>query len=538
MPDRRFQPKRKPSGNRPQIIMLLVMVIFMIGATLMFWPPDERINRGLSLKGGTSVIIQAEKPDGIPTTYDDMLASKKIIEHRLALIKESSVTVQIIGNDRLLIEIPADRSAESILAVIGVSGVVELVDTKSITDTAVSSAIQYNSAYNRSYLRSLGLLHTIPDVQPGASLFYEDNNAAVANDAITDDGDREGAKDSQPAYSLPSSIYTNPLSEQQLPVSALRTTSTFKPVWMEQETYVAMLNNSSFLGAEAGEQNYYYYINYTVNIKVTDETIAMFYPEGEDLLSSGRIMVAVDGYATSARVTAASYDTDTLTIGGSSFTQDGAITLAVVLQSGSLPVSVHVSSVRVGSTVGADLVSRSLMVVAVAILAVLVYLLIVYRAFGLIVFIAYDAFLIIYFGILSLLSFFDLFTLTMGGVAGIVLISLVAIDSSVLIFERIREEIGLGRSVRSTAGSGLGKAMRASIDVTALVLVAGLVIMLIDSSFLHSFGLTLTVGAACDVVTTIFFRFPITRLLLNGPVSNSPGFWGLNDRSTPASTDE
>ena len=144
-------------------------------------------------------------------------------------------------------------------------------------------------------------------------------------------------------------------------------------------------------------------------------------------------------------------------------------------------------------------------------------------------------FAVLYLGILATLSSFGLFSLSLAGIAGIVLTIGMAADSSILTMERFREEIRMGRSVRAASVTGVKHAIVTSIDADLVTLMSALSLFFCGAS-VKGFGLTLALGIACDIAMMLLFKAPLIRLLAPKVIARHPGFWGIKD-SLAASKD-
>ena len=156
------------------------------------------------------------------------------------------------------------------------------------------------------------------------------------------------------------------------------------------------------------------------------------------------------------------------------------------------------------------------------------YLFVFYRGLGLLTLGSLAVFGIVYLGILAALSHFGLFALTLPGLAGVVLTTGSAADSSILVLERFREEIRMGRGVRAASVSGAKHGIMTSLDADAVQLVTALALFLFAIGSVKGFGLTLALGIACDVVTMFCFKAPALRLLALGTIERHPVFWGVD----------
>ena len=218
------------------------------------------------------------------------------------------------------------------------------------------------------------------------------------------------------------------------------------------------------------------------------------------------------------------------------YTLEEAQSLQTVLESGSLPVKLRIRAEPNG---GADArpgraALRRACVALIGLAVVMLYLLFFYRGLGLITAAAMGIFSVLYLGILAVLSHFGLFSLSLAGIAGIVLTIGMAADSSILTMERFREEIRMGRSVRAASITGVKHAIVTSIDADLVTLVSALSLFFLASASVKGFGLTLALGIFCDIAMMLLFKAPLIRLLAPGTIVKHPGFWGVRDAEQAA----
>ena len=184
-----------------------------------------------------------------------------------------------------------------------------------------------------------------------------------------------------------------------------------------------------------------------------------------------------------------------------SFTSQQATDLAIVLRAGSLPAPVEILENRtVGPSLGQDSIDSGIKSIWVGALMVLVVIIIYYQLSGLI---AITALTMNLFFIAAMLSMFGA-TLTLPGLAGIVLTVGMAVDANVLIFERIREELFLGRAPKLAIESGYSKAFSTIIDANLTTLLAALVLFQFGTGPVRGFAVTLSIGIIASLFTAIF----------------------------------
>ncbi|ABD88324.1 protein translocase subunit SecD [Rhodopseudomonas palustris] len=190
-----------------------------------------------------------------------------------------------------------------------------------------------------------------------------------------------------------------------------------------------------------------------------------------------------------------------------SFTVQQANDLAILLRAGALPAPLTIIEERtVGPGLGQDSIEKGELAAYVGSILVIVFMLLTYRLFGVFANIAVAINVAMIFGVLSLLNA----TLTLPGIAGIVLTVGIAVDSNVLIYERIREEIRGGRTAISAIDAGFKRALSTILDSNITTFIAAAVLFYIGTGPVRGFAVTLGIG----ILTTVFTAFTLTRLIV------------------------
>lgn len=190
------------------------------------------------------------------------------------------------------------------------------------------------------------------------------------------------------------------------------------------------------------------------------------------------------------------------------FSIEEAKDLANILKAGKLPAPARIEGEEiVGPTLGTDTTQRGLVSFGLSFAAVLLFLLAYYRGSGLVAIVAlvFNLFLVI--GISSAMNI----VMTLPGIAGIVLSLAMAVDSNVLIYERIREELQAGRNFRAAIKSGFQNALSAIVDGNVTTFLTGLILFAFGSGPIRGFAVTLMIG----IVTTLVAALLVTRLILD-----------------------
>ena len=190
-----------------------------------------------------------------------------------------------------------------------------------------------------------------------------------------------------------------------------------------------------------------------------------------------------------------------------SFTVETARDLALLLRAGALPAPLEIVEERtVGPSLGADSVRAGEYAAMIAFVLVIVYMGLAYGLFGIAANIALIANLFLIFGALSLLQA----TLTLPGIAGIVLTIGMAVDANVLVFERIREEVRAGKTPFAAMEAGYQRAFGTIYDANLTTLIAAVILFTMGSGPVKGFAVTLGIG----IITSVFTAIVVTRLLL------------------------
>jgi preprotein translocase subunit SecD len=196
-----------------------------------------------------------------------------------------------------------------------------------------------------------------------------------------------------------------------------------------------------------------------------------------------------------------------------SFTPQQAADLALVLRSGALPASIkYLQEMTVGPSLGADSIRHGVIASIVGLLAVMAFMLFYYRGSGI------NANLALFLNLLILVAALAYFgaVLTLPGIAGVILTVGMGVDSNVLIFERIREELRLGKTVGAAVAGGFDHAFHTIIDTHVTTVASALILFTFGTGPIRGFAVTLTIGLIANLFTSVFvsrviFDYVLTR---------------------------
>ncbi len=204
------------------------------------------------------------------------------------------------------------------------------------------------------------------------------------------------------------------------------------------------------------------------------------------------------------------------------FDSEEANDLAILLRAGALPAPLIILEERsVGPDLGADSIEAGQFAAIIGFISVIIFMIFVYRYFGLL---ADIALIINLFMVLGVLSLFQA-TLTLPGIAGIILTIGMAVDANVLIFERVREEIRNGSNMMNAVENGYKRALSTILDANITTLIAAIILFFMASGPVRGFSITLAIG----IFTSVFTAFTFTRLLISLNAKRlKPNFVGLS----------
>ena len=235
--------------------------------------------------------------------------------------------------------------------------------------------------------------------------------------------------------------------------------------------------------------------------------------------------IVMDDQVISSPSVSSEIDNDSCVISGS-FTRDSAAELADLINAGQIPFSLKQVELRsVGPQLGADAMRTSLIAGLIGIALVMLFMLIVYRIPGLVASIALCFYMVIEALIFSLVRV----NLSLPGIAGIILSIGMAVDANVIIFERVKEELKNGKTVKSAIDSGFKRAFTAILDSNITTLIACAVLFFLGTGTIVGFATTLGIG----VIVSMFTALTVTHFLLNRMVDfriRNPKAYGLRDR--------
>jgi SecD/SecF fusion protein len=248
---------------------------------------------------------------------------------------------------------------------------------------------------------------------------------------------------------------------------------------------------------------------------------------------SGRFAVVLDNEVKTAPIINFSENPDGIDgrtcaqiSGGFTGVQD-AQDLATILQIGALPINLKlISQTQVSATLGTQALEAGIKAGVIGVALVVIFLLLYYRFLGLIASIALGAYGAIFFALIKLIPI----TLTLPGIAGLVLTIGVAADSNIVIFERIKEEVRAGRSMASAISAGYKRGISTIVDANVVTLLTAFILFVLATSGVKGFAFTLGVGTIVSLLTAVVFTQALLGAMSSSRLLQSPSALGAGGK--------
>ena len=429
------------------------------------------LNLGLDLRGGMSVLLDAdttlfEEKNGRAPTEEELTAllveDIDVLSMRIDQFGVTEPDIRLQGKGQILIEIPGEAYPERINSFLRSSGSLSF----HLVDDSLTNKV--NAEYKKnpsSFIDDDGRLISVDYIPQGKTLlgyYVQDDygieymkSLVVIYDEVALDGSHiENAKVSEGS--------TNNVSN----------------------------------------------ISPSINFNLDAEGGNIFYAFTSAHKGDSLAVVMDDKVKSVATINSAIRDSVSLT---GAFTQEEAQSLAVVLKTSSLPIELKVASQSaIGATLGDDSVKIALKALLAGVLLVIIFMVAYYGLSGLI---ADFALLMNLFMMIALLSALN-FTLTLASIAGIVLTLGMAIDANVIIYERMKEEKATGKSGYEVVKAGFARAFWTIMDSNVTTIIAAVVLIVLGTSAVKGFAVTLAVGIGCSLFTSLLLSHLIFDIFI------------------------
>lgn len=437
-------------------VLILVLVAALLGAMAYFAFPLSKTNLGLDLQGGLAVILEVKESDRADATSETIDRTVSVIQDRVDRLGVAEPEIRRQGEWQISVQLPGIEDQQRALEIIGKTAVLEFF---AVADFGESYATAEEA------LTWAGV-ESADDLPAGERLIYwpADRNRGEVDE-----------------YYL---VTTDPPVDGSMLKEAGFDSQTGSP-----GTYrVTMEFNSE--GAEAFRDT-------------TKELADIWVATGV----AQSLAIVLDGAVQSAPTVEEEIAGGSAEITGS-FTLDEAKELALVLQTGALPLTLEpVSQNAIGATLGQNALKQALVAGAIGVLLIMIFMIGYYRLLGLVASVALVIYGVIFLGILNAINA----TMTLPGIAGMILTLGMAVDANVLIFARMRDEVAAGKTIGAATNAGFRKAFRAVADCNFTTMITAAVLFFTATGGVKGFALTLFIGVLLSFLTAV----AVTRSMLN-----------------------
>ncbi len=496
---------------------------------------------GLDLKGGVSVVL---KPEGNPSN-NTLQQAVRIIDRRVNSLGVTNSEVQRQGND-VVINLPGIKDSQNALKVLGETAVLYFRPVYcTIPPYAASSSsppttrpppsktpATTGAAFAPGGSPVASLTAAVRSVAPTATTTPVTTPATVPATTVVPSQGSSGSGN-VPVTSPPSQAdcsASNAASLPSTPPSGDTANATvILPYYDNSLRYIlgpadmqgnAISSATVILPTTGG--GYEVQVTFTNKGGTEFDNIAAqryaVYQQNTQNPGYGALeAIELDGVVQSAPVIQASSFNGTAVISGNSaapFSAKQANDLALVLNSGSLPIRFTPQSVQtVSATIGKDSLTAGVAAGVGGIVLVMIYMILYYRALGLVVLLGLAVGGALLYSIISLLSQTEGLTLTLAGVIGIIVSIGITVDSYVVYFERLKDEVRGGRTIRSSTERSFARAFRTVLTADLVSFLAALILYLLTVGDVRGFAFMLGLSTLLDVATAYFFIRPMVILV-------------------------
>ena len=555
------------SERRKYLILLGLIVVAIAGVVYMIVPSSpghQTARQGLDLQGGLEVVLKAIPPKGQKVDAGRMTIAQNIMRNRVDKLGVSEPEVRKQGSDQIVIQLAGVHDTHAAAALIGKTAQLEFYDLE-VDLTGPSKSVQGQPNPEPDiYSLLAGQQALVKD--KGASewyLFDKTKKKLIAGPAVS----RDALFNTKPAKRLR-------ITERSLAASAPKAKTkkaSYVVFGVPNKTVVISCGTDAVVcpGVGTPTGTTWYLFKYdpenkekpvpelggadlklsgtradldpsrgpVVLMQFTGSGSKKFQKITQGLFQRGSLLNAPQHFAIVLDREIKSFPqidyTDSSLANGIS--GDAQITglssfreakdLALVLQTGSLPYKfTTLESTNVSATLGKDSLQEAKRAAIGGLIAVALFLLLFYRFMGIIAVLGLGIYAVLLYGAILLFNV----TLTLPGFAGLVLTIGVAADANVVVFERIKEEVRAGKSVRAAIGAGYSKGLHTILDANAVTCITALVLFAVATAGVKGFALMLLIGTVISLVTAVAATRAMLGLLAGFRWFDNPTFMGAH----------
>ena len=465
---------------------LILALAFAAGAVLASFP----LQLGLDLRGGSQLTLQVMPAGAIKRVQSEQLeAVKDVLDRRINGLGVSESTLQTIGDDQLLLQLPGEQDPSRAAKVLGTTALLEFRAQKPGTEQEMSGLLKLK----RQAQAVLNLRRSKDQAQAKTADLDADGLAQLLNDA---------------GVSAPAGSSETDQLELLLAAVNTKIVELYEP---------AALTGKDLTGA--GRQQNQAGSAWDVTLSFNTEGGRKFASLTQSIAGTGRLLgIVLDGRSISEASVGPEFKPAGISGGAASitgnFSAEEARDLEVQLRGGSLPLPVEVIEQRtIGATLGSENVQRSLQAALLGLALVAVFMVVVYRLPGAVAVLALALYALFNLAMYALIPV----TLTLPGIAGFILSIGIAVDANVLIFERIKEELRRGNTLIRSIDAGFSLAFSSILDGHITGLISCVALFALGTGLVKGFAVTLGIGLVLSLFTALTCTRTLLRLLMGYP---------------------
>ncbi len=541
-------------SRRSSIIVVGLLLAALVGVVLVAIPGSplhKSPTLGLDLQGGLEVTLQAVPPKGQPLTSDDLSRSVQIMRNRVDKLGVAEPEIRKQGSNQIVIQLPGIKNPEAAAKIIGTTAQLELFDLQGNLLPPSIDASRNPVATSSLYNLLAGQQALVKGSSSDAWYLFNAKKKLVRGPADTREALLKPNKGEVPkgftvlAVPPKSVIVTCGPTDVVCPgVATSPPTSTSYYLFRYEPAHGIPEMTGADLKLSGTQQDFDPQTGQPIVLmQFTNKGQKKFENITRDLAQRGKLLTNTIGGGQDIfqnfaivldreikswpQIDWTQYPNGITGGNGAQITGLGSIgeakNLAIVLQTGALPVKFEtLDRTDISATLGKDSLSEAKKAALGGLLLVAIFLLVFYRFLGLVA----VAGLAIYAAFLyaAILAFHV--TLTLPGFAGLVLTFGVAADANVVIFERIKEEVRAGRSVRAAVSQGYSKGFHTIVDANVVTAITALVLFSVATASVRGFALMLLIGTALSMLTAVLATRAILALLAGFEWFDSPRLMG------------
>ena len=472
---------------RQQGWFAIILALAIASGSVLF---SFSLELGLDLRGGSQLTLEVQPTEDIQIIQSEQLeAVKSVLDRRVNGLGVSESTLQTVGSNQLVLELPGEQDPSRAAKVLGETALLEFRSQLPGTEDKMS-----NLKRIRSQIKAL--------------IEYTKKNNSINNDESDD-------------FEIDINQFPTLQKELGIKLTSSNTIDQYNEILDDVNSQIVSLFEPAYLTGKdlitAGSQPEVNSSGWEVTLAFNKDGSDKFARLTQSIAGTGRLLgIVLDGYSISEASVGSQFKVAGITGGSATisgnFSAESARDLEVQLRGGSLPLPVKILEVRsVGPSLGAENVQRSLFSALSGLVLVAIFMLVRYRIAGLVAVLALSLYALFNLSIYALIPV----TLTLPGIAGFILSIGMAVDANVLIFERVKDELRNGNTLIRSIEKGFSQAFSSIFDGHITTLISCIALFSLGTGLVKGFAATLGIGVTLSLFTALTCTRSILRFLMS-----------------------